>query len=185
LTQVNHFAFVSLPVESAQRLTCVKTRGLTACENGRMKAMVEMIAEPVTVRAAAKAKNNLAGVRLAREWKTMSAMVRIYCRDHHQERGRLARGFPGLFGTHRRDAHATGLCAECRQFLDYAEVRLEHCRFGGAKPTCANCPVHCYQRDRREQARVVMRYAGPRMIWEHPLMSLRHWLDGFRKAPPI
>ena len=28
----------------------------------------------------------------------------------------------------------------------------------------------------------MMRYAGPRMLWEHPIMSLRHWLDGFRKA---
>jgi hypothetical protein len=130
-----------------------------------MKATVEMIAEPVTVRAAAKAKNNLAGVRLAREWKTMSAMVRIYCRDHHHP--------------------PEGFCAECRQFLDYAGVRLERCRFGAEKPTCANCPVHCYQRDRREQARVIMRHAGPRMMWEHPVMSLHHWLDGFRKAPAV
>jgi predicted amidophosphoribosyltransferase len=90
-------------------------------------------------------------------------MVRIYCRDQH--------------------APADGLCAACRNFLDYADVRLERCRFGEDKPTCAKCPVHCYQRERREQARVVMRYAGPRMLWEHPLMSLRHWLDGFRRAP--
>jgi hypothetical protein len=45
--------------------------------------------------------------------------------------------------------------------------------------------VHYYQRDRREQACVLMRYAGPRMMWEHPVMSLRHWLDGYRKAPQI
>ena len=38
---------------------------------------------------------------------------------------------------------------------------------------------------RREQVRVMMRYAGPRMMWEHPIMSLRHWLDGFRRAPEI
>jgi len=30
---------------------------------------------------------------------------------------------------------------------------------------------------------VVMRYAGPRMVWQHPILSLRHWFDGFRKAP--
>jgi hypothetical protein len=30
-----------------------------------------------------------------------------------------------------------------------------------------------------------MRYAGPRMLWEHPLLSLRHWLDGFRTAPAL
>ena len=93
----------------------------------------------------------------------MTAMVRIYCRDQHHPAG--------------------GLCAGCQQFLDYANVRLERCRFGLEKPTCAKCPVHCYQRERREQVRVIMRYAGPRMLWEHPLMSLRHWLDSFRKAP--
>jgi hypothetical protein len=128
-----------------------------------MKTSAGLAAGPCVVRSSAKAKNNLAGTRLAREWTTMSAMVRIYCRDHHHPAG--------------------GLCADCRQFLDYAGLRLDRCRFGGEKPTCANYPVHCYQRDRREQARVVMRYAGPRMMWEHPVMSLRHWLDGFRKAP--
>jgi Nitrous oxide-stimulated promoter len=130
-----------------------------------MKTSAELVAGPCVARSAAKAKNDLASVRLAREWNTMTAMVRIYCRDHHHP--------------------ADGLCAECRQFLDYAAVRLERCRFGEEKPTCANCPVHCYQRDRREQARMVMRYAGPRMMWEHPVMSLRHWLDGFRRAPAI
>lgn len=135
------------------------------CENSGMKIAVELNVSADAVRPAAKAKSDLGGERLAREWKTMSAMVRIYCRDHHRRAG--------------------DLCAECRQFLDYAGLRLERCRFGEEKPTCANCPVHCYQRDRREQARVVMRHAGPRMVWEHPLMSLRHWLDGFRKAPEV
>jgi hypothetical protein len=31
--------------------------------------------------------------------------------------------------------------------------------------------------------KTVMRYAGPRMLWRHPILSLRHWLDGFREAP--
>ena len=101
--------------------------------------------------------------RLAREWKTVVAMLRIYCRGHHG-------GAP---------------CRECDELQCYVRVRLDRCRFGAGKPTCARCPVHCYQRDRREQARVIMRYAGPRMLWEHPVMSLRHWLDGFRKAPAI
>ena len=95
----------------------------------------------------------------------MSAMVRIFCRDHHHP--------------------ANQLCTECAVFLDYAHLRLQRCRFGEEKPTCANCPVHCYQSARREQARVIMRYAGPRMLWEHPVLSVCHWLDGFRKAPQI
>lgn len=98
------------------------------------------------------------GRRREREWATLTSMVRLYCRGRHQ----------------RED----GVCAECQGFLDYASARLERCRFGEAKPTCAKCPVHCYQREHREQAKRIMRYAGPRMLWKHPLMSLRHWLDG-------
>lgn len=103
--------------------------------------------------------------RLNREWQTMEAMMRIYCRDQH--------------------GATAGLCAECQGLLGYANVRLDRCRFGEEKPTCAKCPVHCYQRNHREQIRVMMRYAGPRMMWEHPVMSLRHWLDSFRQAPAI
>lgn len=128
-----------------------------------------MTPEPIelipAVKPTRKTKNDLAEKRLAREWKTMTAMTNIYCRDHHHTRGEL--------------------CADCEQFLDYANTRLERCRFGPEKPTCAKCPVHCYQRERREQVRVIMRYAGPRMVWEHPVMSLYHWLDGFRKAPEV
>jgi hypothetical protein len=125
-------------------------------------------AEPLIAKLigpASKMKKDLAGARLSRAWKTMTTMTWIYCRDHHYPKG--------------------DLCAECKQFLSYANTRLERCRFGEEKPTCAICPVHCYQRNRREQVRVIMRYAGPRMMWKHPIMSLRHWLDGLRPAPKI
>jgi hypothetical protein len=111
------------------------------------------VARNADKRGKSKAKN-----RLAREWRTIELMVHIYCRDHHE----------------------TELCPECQGLLDYASVRLDRCRFGAEKPTCAKCPVHCYQKERREQVRVVMRYAGPRLLWEHPILSLRHWVDGMR-----
>jgi len=101
--------------------------------------------------------------RLAREWKTVTAMLEIHCRDHH--------GGPP--------------CAECQELVRYVSVRLDRCRFGEDKPTCARCPVHCYQRERREQIKAVMRHAGPRMMWEHPWLSLMHLVDGwFRKVVP-
>ena len=108
---------------------------------------------------------SFAAKRLAREWQTIAAMVGCYCHDHHATRA--------------------ALCPECQGLLDYAAVRLERCRFGLEKPVCAKCPVHCYQRARREHVRAVMRYAGPRMLWRHPILSLRHWLDGFRRAPAV
>jgi hypothetical protein len=103
--------------------------------------------------------------RLAREWKTITAMIRCFCHDHHNTNN--------------------ALCPECQKLQDYAGVRLERCRFGAQKPTCANCPVHCYQKARREEVRLVMRYAGPRMLWRHPVVSLFHWLDGFRAVPDV
>ncbi len=61
---------------------------------------------------------------IEREFRTMGKMVGIYCSAHH---------------------NARGLCEDCERFLDYAEVRLEKCPYGEDKPTCANCPVHCYK----------------------------------------
>jgi hypothetical protein len=101
--------------------------------------------------------------RLAREQLTMTKMVGMYCSAHH-------------------DRSHDDLCATCREFLDYADVRLEKCPYGEDKPTCANCPVHCYKPAQKAQAAEIMRYAGPRMLWRHPLLAITHILDGRRKA---
>jgi hypothetical protein len=102
-------------------------------------------------------------LRLHREQRTMEAMVRLYCE-----------------GVHERRSHN---CGDCNELLDYARQRLEKCPFQEEKPPCADCPIHCYQPRRREQVKEVMRYAGPRMAMKHPWFALRHWLDGFKKAP--
>ncbi len=107
-------------------------------------------------------------VRRARELKTIAAMARMYCRGHK----------------HGRE-HDAPLCAACGALLEYATRRLERCVFGDAKPTCANCVVHCYSADMREQVRVVMRWAGPRMLLRHPILGIRHQLDGRRPAPKL
>ena len=104
--------------------------------------------------------------RLARELSTLRAMVSIHCRDRHTPSG-------------------GALCADCRELLDYATRRLDRCVFGEDKPTCANCAVHCYSAPRREQVKTMMRYAGPRMIWRHPALALRHTIDGRRPAPML
>jgi hypothetical protein len=101
--------------------------------------------------------------RLLRELRTIEAMTAIYCRDHH--------------------ASATP-CAECRELIDYAAKRLAVCTYGEEKPVCAKCQIHCYGRVMRERVRVVMRYAGPRMVWSHPWLALLHLVDKRRVAPP-
>lgn len=104
--------------------------------------------------------------RLAREAKTIRGMLDIYCRGQHGTRGEL--------------------CADCAELRDYALARLDRCPFQENKSTCANCAVHCYKPAMRERVRVVMRYAGPRMIWRHPILALLHLLvDGRRPAPRL
>jgi hypothetical protein len=106
---------------------------------------------------------SLGSGRLEREYRTMHCMVRIYCADHHA-------------------AAAGDLCEECGEFLHYAQRRLEKCPYGEDKPVCAKCPIHCYKHAQREQARAIMRYAGPRMVLSHPWLSLTHMLDKLRRV---
>jgi hypothetical protein len=102
-----------------------------------------------------------AGPRIAREMKTVRAMIGIFCRDRH--------------GTRKGD-----LCPDCAALREYALDRLGKCRYGEMKTPCRDCPIHCYKPDMREAIRQVMRHAGPRMMWEHPWLSVCHLLDGIR-----
>ena len=101
--------------------------------------------------------------RLQREWATVSAMIRMYCRGKHGRR--------------------EGLCSACRELAGYARRRLARCPYGPFKPTCARCPIHCYNASMRRRIRSVMRYAGPRMPFRHPGLALRHMLDGLQRVP--
>ena len=76
------------------------------------------------------------------------------------------------------------LCPECAALLDYALRRLDSCRFGDGKPSCRKCPAHCYRADMRERIRTVMRWAGPRMIFRHPIAATRHLLRELRSPEP-
>ena len=107
--------------------------------------------------------------RIADEKKVVALMIRMYCRRHCRQQGRT-------------DPH--GLCPECAALLDYALRRLDSCRFGNGKPSCRKCPVHCYRADMRERIRTVMRWAGPRMIFHHPLAATKHLLRELRSPEP-
>jgi hypothetical protein len=105
---------------------------------------------------------------------------------HLRRRDRELRTLQLMIGMHCRDRHAGDpLCVECAALAGYAARRLERCVFGAAKPTCANCKVHCYSADMRERVRAVMRYAGPRMLLRHPILGIAHVIDGRRLAPEL
>ena len=105
---------------------------------------------------------NTETARVRREKKTVRCMVEIFCRKQH--------------------ASPEGLCSECADLLSYALWRLDRCPYGTEKPTCAHCPIHCYQPEMRERIRDVMRFAGPKMIFSHGILALRHVLDGMRRC---
>ncbi len=105
---------------------------------------------------------------LTKEFKTIQAMTHIYCRDHHTEQDKCQ-----------------GVCSDCQSFLDFARFRLVKCPYGDIKPTCKHCPIHCYKPDRKEQARIIMRYAGPRMLLPHPILAIRHLLHDRKPVPEL
>jgi hypothetical protein len=134
----------------------------------RQHACMDASSVPNESGGAARRAARLATPRLTRELNTIAAMLRIYCRDQH---GAVARG-------------NAQMCAECAGLQDFARKRLAGCPFGADKPTCVNCQIHCYGARQREAMRAVMRYAGPRMLWRHPVLALAHLADGRRAAPP-
>jgi predicted amidophosphoribosyltransferase len=91
-----------------------------------------------------------------KELKTVELMIDIYCNSQH--------------------ADIKGLCPECRGLLDYVRQRLERCPLRENKPRCSKCHIHCYRPDMREKIRAVMKYAGPRMLYRHPILSGKHYL---------
>ena len=100
------------------------------------------------------------------EKNVVSQMIGIYCHDNHK--------------TPKGD-----LCDECRALDEYARKRVEACRYGEEKTFCANCQTHCYRPDMREDIRTVMRYAGPRMLFHHPVAALRHLVLSKREARAV
>ena len=91
-----------------------------------------------------------------REKETVSLMISIYCRNKHGSKT---------------------LCPDCAALDTYARQRSDKCPFMETKTFCSNCKVHCYKPDMREKIREVMRFSGPRMIFRHPVMAIRHVIE--------
>ena len=70
------------------------------------------------------------------------------------------------------------MCSDCRAILDYADQRLDKCPFGADKGPCSKCEIHCYKPEMRDRVHEVMAYADPRMMKKHPVLAVKHLLDG-------
>ena len=99
-------------------------------------------------------------VRIDREKRTINAMIIIYCHSQHENK--------------------TGLCDECNKTLEYAFLKIEHCRHHSKKPVCNKCTIHCFSKEMREKIKIIMRFAGPKMIFKHPYLGLMRFVESMR-----
>lgn len=97
-----------------------------------------------------------------KELRVVTLMIKKYCKDNH-------------------GAKKGELCAECSELLEYVEFRRSKCPHGDNKPFCSNCKIHCYKPQMREKIRNVMRYSGPRIVLDHPILATRHLIESKRE----
>ena len=90
-----------------------------------------------------------------KEKKLIPVMIRKYCRGRHGTKGE-------------------NLCEECKALTEYALFRLGKCPFKINKNFCSFCRIHCYKPEMREKIKGVMKWAGPRMIFTHPVFAMGH-----------
>ena len=102
---------------------------------------------------------------ITREKRTVEFMVQMYCNAKHDKKN--------------------GLCLECNEFLTYVKNRLESCPYQEKKTACGKCGLPCYEPQKKEKSLEVFTYAGPRMLFRHPILAIHHVLDSFKDPKKI
>jgi len=95
---------------------------------------------------------NIADKR-SREKRVVSEMIDLYARKHPEQK------------------------EMCQALKTYACLRVDKCPMMETKTFCSNCKIHCYQKEKREQIREVMRFSGPRMLFSHPILCISHLIE--------
>ncbi len=101
-----------------------------------------------------------------KEQYVVAQMISLYCRKNHKEEWRL---------------NGKKECDKCKQLEEYAQMRSEKCPFMEHKTFCANCKIHCYKPEMRQEIKKVMRFSGPRMIMYHPILAMWHLITSKRE----
>lgn len=94
-----------------------------------------------------------------KEKKIVKLMILLYCKDHK---------------------HLESPCESFSELIEYVNMRIDTCPFTETKTYCSNCKVHCYKKDMRDKIKEVMRYAGPRIIFSHPMITIDHMYQGLK-----
>lgn len=99
------------------------------------------------------------GKRIEREKRVVKLMIQKYCSNFH---------------------NSEILCAECADLLNYSVKHLLACPFAENKPACSACTIHCYSKNYKNKIKQVMRFSGPKMIFEHPKDTIYYFFDKLR-----
>lgn len=90
-----------------------------------------------------------------KEKELLELMISIYENDHYQDLSKLK---------------------------EYAFKRIDCCPRKEEKTFCSSCPIHCYQKIYREQIKEVMKYSGKRMLFKHPIITIKHLINTIKYA---
>jgi len=97
--------------------------------------------------------------RIERDERIVKLMIQKYCVNFH---------------------NSDILCSECADLLNYSVKHLLECPFGEDKPVCSQCTIYCYSKSYKNKIKQVMRFAGPKMIYEHPKDTVLYFFDKLR-----
>ncbi len=100
--------------------------------------------------------------QLSRELRTLANFVHVFCTHRHRDEPKASVQFKGesLWAVTGREVH---LCGECAKLLAHAFIKRMHCPMD-PKPSCKNCPSHCYHPTYRKRIQEVMRYSGRKLL---------------------
>ena len=102
-----------------------------------------------------------ADTTVEREKLTLRLMITIFCCGHQHS--------------------VSGICGECSVILQHAYDRIDVCPHNGSvKPACGLCRTNCFPPDLHRRFALIMRYAGPRMLVLHPVLTVAHIRDAIR-----
>lgn len=93
-------------------------------------------------------------MKIEKEKKIIKLMIEIYSKGH--------------------DKKILEQNNEMLELLNYAWQRLDKCPFKDEKKFCSKCSIHCYQPEMRKKVKEVMKYSGPRLVFKHPILLIKH-----------
>lgn len=91
--------------------------------------------------------------KVEEEKNNIKFMIELYCKKNH-----------------KRDI----LCDECKELLEFANMKINRCPMKETKTFCSTCHIQCYPKVRREAIKTVMKWSGPRMLIYNPPLAIKH-----------